>query len=261
MNISLVNLTLKYSIWSAALIAASFTSCSCLAQTQSKITVAPVAQSSPPEKTPDTKCQPVEEFDVSKLPEWNGSELHRAVMRLDVKNVATLLRQKTDASVTDNYGDTPLISVVKPRIEEPSLLPPGVVPDAQTRERNRRRRLARDEAQIKIIELLLAHGVNVNQKDDYGRTALFDAAAFGYEPSRAQKILLLLIQHKADVNLQDKRGYSALMRATQSGNRETVKFLLARGADPALKNCDGQTALTIAESKDFTEIVRMLKNR
>lgn len=51
------------------------------------------------------------------------------------------------------------------------------------------------------------------------------------------------------MNAATRTGMTALMVAAEQGNSDTVRTLLARGADPARTNQDGRTALMLAEAK------------
>jgi len=69
----------------------------------------------------------------------------------------------------------------------------------------------------------------------------------------------VLLNHKANVNKQDKEGYTPLMRAAFNSHDEIVKLLLAKGADPKLKEKKGKTALDLAEENKCTAVVEILK--
>ena len=65
-------------------------------------------------------------------------------------------------------------------------------------------------------------------------------------------------QGNADQNIQDIDGISALMEAVSRGDNELVELLLAKGADPALKDAAGRTASSIANKKGNAEALRLL---
>ena len=77
-----------------------------------------------------------------------------------------------------------------------------------------------------------------------GDTALTVAAAKGY----ADVVQALLASGGAQLNLdaQDAVGYTALMRAAARGHRDVAQLLRTAGADPGIKNLDGQTADDVA---------------
>jgi ankyrin repeat protein len=53
-------------------------------------------------------------------------------------------------------------------------------------------------------------------------------------------------------------GYTVLMVAAAAGKASVVKMLLAAGSDPSRVSWEGETAISIAHSYGFFDIVRML---
>lgn len=104
------------------------------------------------------------------------------------------------------------------------------------------------------VRLLLENGANPNLATKKNDTALMDAAISGAEES-----VRLLLDHGAEVNTIGERGYTALMYAAASDamTAGSVKRLLAKGADPALK-AEGETARSLALRRGDTEIARLL---
>lgn len=110
-----------------------------------------------------------------------------------------------------------------------------------------------DRGSKELVELLLAHGVNVNVDLGHGRTALMIAA------SKSNKEMLeLLIKHGANINAADESGYTALMVAAKHNKKEITKFLVERGADVNAAMDDGRTALMIAASRSNKEMLELL---
>lgn len=72
-------------------------------------------------------------------------------------------------------------------------------------------------------------------------------------------IALQLIAKGADVNAQSKLGQSALMHASWEGHMDTVKYLLAHGANVNLKDIDGKTAINAAILSHHEDIAEVLK--
>ncbi len=72
------------------------------------------------------------------------------------------------------------------------------------------------------------------------------------------EIARYLIEKGADANAKDGFGMTSLMWASYNGDVELVKLLLEKGAD---KNVvvKGQSALSAAEERGFTEIIELLK--
>ncbi len=58
-----------------------------------------------------------------------------------------------------------------------------------------------------------------------------------------------LLAHGAQVNTRNNKGVTPLMIAARTGNLQTVKLLLTHGADPNLKDNTGKTAADYARTE------------
>jgi ankyrin repeat protein len=94
---------------------------------------------------------------------------------------------------------------------------------------------------IKGVKLLLKHRAPVNTLDAQGRSALIAAAAEGHE-----QIARTLIAAGADVNLLDQHGSNALMEAARAGANAVVQQLAQAKADAGVRDQHGRDALTLA---------------
>lgn len=65
----------------------------------------------------------------------------------------------------------------------------------------------------------------------------------------------LLLDSGYEVNEKNQFGDTALTKAAGSGNIEIVKLLVARGADVNAANKSGRTALIHASMDDYTAVV------
>lgn len=109
---------------------------------------------------------------------------------------------------------------------------------------------------IKLLNLLIKHGVDVNLKNDRGDTALTIAALHGNI-----EIIELLINNKANLNLPDDDNATALMHAINSKSEnkiEIVKLLIIRGADINKQDNNGATALLYAAYNHYATIIQLL---
>ncbi len=106
-----------------------------------------------------------------------------------------------------------------------------------------------------IMEKLIQKGASVNLTDNFGRTALMFASSGPYPES-----VRVLLKNQADPNIVDKEErFTALMYAAAEGQTEVAKILLTFKADPKLKDIDGDNALTFARNNGHNEIVTLLQ--
>lgn len=63
-------------------------------------------------------------------------------------------------------------------------------------------------------------------------------------------VAALLIKYNACVNATDKWAFTPLHEAAQKGRTQLCALLLAHGADPTLKNQEGQTPLDLVTVSD-----------
>ena len=105
-----------------------------------------------------------------------------------------------------------------------------------------------------VKQLIETKGYSPNYTGFLGlsHTPLYTAAA-----SKQVEILNYLIQKGADVNVQTKSEKSSvLMFACDDNNLEIVKMLLEAGANPNLKDEDGETALQKTDSEEIKQLLK-----
>ena len=107
-----------------------------------------------------------------------------------------------------------------------------------------------------IVRLLLEEGAEVDSKNSEGRTALIFAASGPY-PETVEALL----EWKADPNTTDNvEGWSALMFAAAGGHQQVVETLIEHGADVSLQDKDGDKAISFARENNFSTIVSLLED-
>ncbi len=77
-----------------------------------------------------------------------------------------------------------------------------------------------------MMELLLKHSADPNQRDNYGETVLMLAAKYGREDNVA-----LLLKAGARVDETVRNGATALICAAEHGREDSIKLLLDAGAE------------------------------
>jgi len=110
------------------------------------------------------------------------------------------------------------------------------------------------EGDRELVGSFIKAGIDVNAKEDDGRTALLIAAENGDSGMAA-----LIAVNGADMNARDVDGYTALMYAAYRGNMELADFLLKHGADVQAKDKDGWTASRFALMQGKTDVAEFLK--
>jgi len=110
-------------------------------------------------------------------------------------------------------------------------------------------------ANIKIVEILIEHGADINMRSDIHKTPMIQAAGLGH-----LDVVQYLIEKKADINVSTINGETPLMAAAGQGHFEIVKELLKANPElPVLKQqCDGQSVLSLAELNGHTLITEFL---
>ncbi len=113
---------------------------------------------------------------------------------------------------------------------------------------------AAELGEVESINKLVKRGADVNARDNYGFTALTYAAFEGQVEA-----IEVLVRCGADVNAKANNGIMALMVAAAVGQAKSIEALVRCGADVNAKNEEGKTALTIAQDEGHSSIVSLLK--
>lgn len=90
-------------------------------------------------------------------------------------------------------------------------------------------KLAAEDDQPAIVDLLLDRGADIEATDDLGRRPLLSAASSG-----RTAVVRRLLDRGADINGDDWSDQTALSEAAVHGHRDVVALLLSRGAERGL---------------------------
>lgn len=135
------------------------------------------------------------------------TELHFAAQRGDITEVVRLIKSGAEIDSRDERGNTPLKYVSA-------------------------------EPHIGVLGFLLDNGASPLCADDRGFTPLHCVAGHGFY-DEALDMASLLVEAGADVNARSVQyGYVPLHEARTAS---MIDFLVSRGADMSIRNCDGQT--------------------
>ena len=109
---------------------------------------------------------------------------------------------------------------------------------------------------LSLTKSLIKDGCNVDGKDKYGRTVVYDAIIKGF-----QDIVLELCLANTNVNNQDKDGKTPLHFSVINSQLDIAKILIKYGADVNLKDNNGNTPIfdAVFNTNGFNDIILMLK--
>lgn len=220
---------------------------------------------------------------VNERDSMGRTPLHTAANRAQLEMVTLLLEHAAVIGAVDNVGMTPLIlgTVSGHTAVVELLLQRGADPSAAAVTGETALHWAADTGRVEIAGILLTAGAKVEAQDKNGWTPLIRAAKEGHEalvarlieagadPTRPWAlvwaagrghlgIIITLIEQGADVNAAAVLGRTPLHLAAIRGKEEAARILLARGADPRLKDQKGLTALDHAREQGHTAVVSLL---
>ena len=123
-----------------------------------------------------------------------------------------------------------------------------------------------DSSDLRMVELLIAHGADVNLSCKNGNSpfdkALSPAVRNSYDVAlkqKSQKIVELLFASGLEVTAVDRFGSTTLMKAVQNYNYPVVERLIKMGVPVDAKSKNGSTALMLAASAVHRfDIVKLL---
>ncbi len=182
------------------------------------------------------------------------------------KVVQLLLELGSIVNAATDWGETALIAATKEGRAEvvKILLQAGSNVNAADEKGRTALIFAADENHPEIVRILLKAGGNVNIADENGETALMKAVGFfKAKEKRAEVVQLLLtvpgininaVNNPAKNNLNKffcRHGNTALMNAVLGENTDIVRILLQYGADFAIKNRYGETALDLCKNNQI----------
>ena len=148
-----------------------------------------------------------------------------------------------DAALTGN------IEIVK------SMLEQGVDVNGKDLEGTTALMLSSYNGHTNIVKLLLDNGAHIEARSKVGRTALMFVSTGPFPET-----VTLLLENDASVNAVDHdEHFTPLMHAAAEGLLEIVKILLEYGADPSLRDIDGDTAASFALQNGHKDVVNLLK--
>ncbi|WP_150046860.1 MULTISPECIES: ankyrin repeat domain-containing protein [Methylomonas] len=111
--------------------------------------------------------------------------------------------------------------------------------------------LAAQQAEIEVLQWLLANGADLTVLDLYGNNALW-AACF----AESIDCIELLLNAGIDPDYRNPSGATALIYSSSSGKAAMVAKLLQMGANPLLTTQDDFSALDLAATRECLYLLR-----
>ena len=176
-----------------------------------------------------------------------------AVKRDDPAAVASLLKRGFDANTLDPQGLHALFLAVQepsPKVADLLVRWPKTKVEFRTAKDESPLMLAALKGQLGLVRKLIERDADVNKP---GWTPLHYAATNGH-----LEIMELLLEHHAFIDAQSPNGTTPLMMAAHYGTPAAVKLLLQAGADTAMKNQLGMTAVDFAHQANRKESAELI---
>ena len=148
--------------------------------------------------------------------------LFDAVLKNNPAFVKLLLEHRTNSSIQDSWGHTPLHKAIIKEFSD-------------------------------ISEMLIKSGCNVNLTDNSGTTPLHCSVIV-----KSTAIVSLLLASYADANIQDTSGNTPLHLSISKGFSEIAQLLIGAACNTNLRNQRGETPLHSAVRENNTTVVRHL---
>ncbi|KAI1761264.1 ankyrin repeat-containing domain protein [Hypoxylon sp. FL1150] len=111
-----------------------------------------------------------------------------------------------------------------------------------------------------VIDLLMAHNIDLGARDMFGRTPLILAAEYEAADSIEERLnnVKCILQHGATIDALDNQGYSAAMKACYWNHVDLLSLLASAGATLDEENEDGWNILHVVAWRANTKVMRKL---
>lgn len=183
-------------------------------------------------------------------------EFFTAIRRDNAGALQSVLARGFDPNTRDEQGRSGLVLALQldsMRAFNALLAARNVNVEARTAQDESPLMLAAIKGHVQAVRTLIARNADVNKK---GWTPLHYAAS-GTGPEQVE-IIALLLEHHAYIDAASPNGTTPLMMAAQYGTDASAQLLLQEGADVALKNQLGMTAVDFALRAEREELARTI---
>lgn len=185
--------------------------------------------------------------------EGNAAEMLAKACRVgDLKTAEAVLSSGIDPDQVDRYRKTPLYYAAS--FNETKIVGLLLAHHANPNSGSLALQAAAELGNLRIAEMLVTAGAQINAKSPTGRTALHVAVTAGH-----LDLIQFLIEKGAEVNIRDVEGASPLDDAVWRGHLDATAILLAHGA--RLNEPDTKTGATPTNEAAYlgdTSLIRYL---
>ncbi|MBA3954490.1 ankyrin repeat domain-containing protein [Candidatus Dependentiae bacterium] len=174
----------------------------------------------------------------------------------DAHRVDELLKQGASKETVDSQGHAPLHYTAERDHTNVAklLLDKGADANAANVVGTTPLHRSAEKGHTNVAQLLLDKGANPNATDTLGKTPLH------YAIMGQNKAIVQLLLKGGNPNMPNKNGWTPLHYAAIHGNTDIVQLLLQAGADPSIKNQQGETALDMVQP-DKSDIPEKIENK
>ena len=191
----------------------------------------------------------IEPIDVNWKNKDGISALHLAIKLKNYRIAEILLRAGANPNLEDRFGETPIFNAV--REDEPDLIELLLVYGADINHKNREGQTslivsAQNRKRQQAMLSLIKNGADLYATDNNKRNCLMHAA--NNDNGAMMDIILKAVDYDTNfLNSVDINKTSTMMICAKRGNREAVRVLLSRGANPFLLDNNGKGASDYAK--------------
>ena len=188
--------------------------------------------------------------------------LHAAAAAGNVAEIERLVAAGANREPRDGNGRTPLHVAAYRRQYDAArmLMKRGANPNALDAQRYDIVTIAAVADDVPMLKVALEGGASAkNVTSPYDGTALIAAAHLGHD-----EVVKVLIAAGAPLDHVNNLGWTAVIEAIVLGNggkrhTETLRALIAAGANPSLADGRGATPLVLARGRGYAEMVTILE--
>lgn len=118
---------------------------------------------------------------------------------------------------------------------------------------------AASNQQTNALLMMLEHGADPNQRDEYGLTPIHHAINNMNDFGHADELVVMLLEHGADIDAQNETADAPIFLAISQYNYRALELLLANGADINKRNREGLTPLQLIQNMGFSGLIPLIR--